>query len=170
MTKLESAEEVVRQDGGCSGIACNDCFTFQRNCGDESKAKELALAYILEHEKPKIDEWKDAPDWARYMATEESTLIKMFENKPKVKENCWISETGKWEYVRIPNRSYSLIERPAKKWQPKDDEAVMVWNDGWLYAHVIVFSGVYVMDHIVRFDGRTDLRVSEIGDEVERIK
>lgn len=58
MTKLESAYEIIRQNGGCRGIDCYDCFLGNEDgeCCTIGDAEDLELAkqYIKENENGKI--------------------------------------------------------------------------------------------------------------------
>jgi len=168
MTTLGSAKEIVRQNGKCKGVRCCECC----ECCSPCYKDDTALAYIAEHEKPESDEWVGAPDWARYKATDGKGSQMWYEYPPDRESSHWAAVLGKAEHVKHLNWRESLIERPAKKWEPKEGEAVMVWVPVANYCTVVAYTKDWdIPDYnIARFDGRTDLRVSEIGDEVERLK
>ena len=62
MTKLESAEEIIRQDGQCVGSKCNKTCCIVKECEDCCNNKErlyYAIKYKKEHEitKFKVGDW-----------------------------------------------------------------------------------------------------------------
>ena len=56
MTKLESADLIIKQDGSCSGVYCGDCFLNDREnemClgkNNRDNKVKLAIKYKKEHE------------------------------------------------------------------------------------------------------------------------
>lgn len=62
-------------------------------------------------------DWKNAPEWAEYLAQNEDGTWTFFENEPFAYDYEWRQVHGKkqWHYVDIENWTESLETRPDKQ-------------------------------------------------------
>jgi len=58
-------------------------------------------------------DWKDAPEWANYLAMDESGIWAWFENKPAINGNEWYAKNGGM-YELAFSFDTSLETRPEK--------------------------------------------------------
>ncbi|HPS39448.1 MAG TPA: hypothetical protein PL124_08570 [Candidatus Cloacimonadota bacterium] len=66
---------------------------------------------------PKPD-WKDAPDWAKWLAMDANGIWGWYSNKPTIVDELdgeWFSDTGKWEEVSTSGWEKTLEKRPPKE-------------------------------------------------------
>jgi hypothetical protein len=62
-------------------------------------------------------DWKDAPEWAQYVAMDEDGDWYWYELKPELLDTCWLqSVSGQFDLVRFPFPEWqdSLEERPGQ--------------------------------------------------------
>ena len=62
-------------------------------------------------------DWKDAPEWANWLAMDGDRMWYWYEDEPCIRniDDTWIAQKGKYEAVHfnIPNPHDSLDARPA---------------------------------------------------------
>lgn len=58
--------------------------------------------------------WSKAPDWARYMAQDESGDWFWYEKEPRAGSESWSHEGGRYEFARAAGEAWrgTLEERP----------------------------------------------------------
>jgi len=57
--------------------------------------------------------WKDAPEWANYLAQDEDSVWYWFENKPQASIRMWMEYKGEYK-IANPSKSWkkSLEKKP----------------------------------------------------------
>lgn len=57
-------------------------------------------------------DWKDAPDWANYLAQDDNGSWSWFEHEPEWQDDMWVPQIGMAEEVDQPNGEITLERRP----------------------------------------------------------
>lgn len=59
-------------------------------------------------------DWKDAPEWANYLAQDEDSDWYWFEKEPSIQAHTWWADEGQWTYAECVDESWkdSLEQRP----------------------------------------------------------
>lgn len=57
-------------------------------------------------------DWKDAPEWANYLAQDEDGDWYWFEKEPYLKSGTWLTNEGRIEDANGPEYQDSLEQRP----------------------------------------------------------
>ena len=134
MTKLESAEIIIRQNGDCTGIHCDKCL-LDNYCDvrtkDEDKlgqAKKYKEEYKMELIKGKRYEVSNNEDFLNskeriFDSYDEGfqepyrCIDCMFEDEY---ENKFCIETDTWKYLREIQSKYEPYTEPKLEWIDKD--------------------------------------------------
>ena len=78
---------------------------------------EMATELLAYREaERKTNSWKDAPDWANFIAIDDDGCITWFENRPSHNDSFWYPDGGRYGTESLDGWQSTLQERP--KWPP----------------------------------------------------
>jgi hypothetical protein len=60
-------------------------------------------------------DWKDAPEWAQYVAMDSNRVWYWFEKEPAMKRFFWELNDGDWQAIPEAHWQDSLEKRPEKQ-------------------------------------------------------
>lgn len=130
-SELEYDFEVICQKCG-SGLEWSQVGSIFKvspcvDCMEEAKESEENPTEDFKTMKP---DWKDAPEWANWLAIDEDYSWCWYEEKPMISESNdhWIRSDGDWEFCNCNSWKDSLEQRPSSRGQENDEDG-LVWED-----------------------------------------